>query len=300
MPDQTPSRRPVSEAHARLGRELRRVRKAAGLNTRSVTGFSAGHVSNVENGHVAPSTGFVETYIRLFGGSTEILALYGQVRVATDRTKSEKLKQRWQQVGELAPPQNLGEVSSQEDVTKHYDTVTHEANCLFSPDGAIKELRSRVWLRARTPEVKLFYAGGFYDADKRRGVLQAEALTGLSLLTQQENDAGLIKAYFELDRGLDPDEAEPYEASYVMCVTSEKRALPQLVFYSRPGTVRMSLRATFHASARPRQLWSFSAPNIVNIQHRPEDELSPDERFSYHSDFSPTIPSWCYGFSWLW
>lgn len=294
MPRQGSNREPVTDSHVRLGAELRRLRATARVNVRSVTGFSAGHISSVENGYVAPSEELVDTYIHLFGGSQEIHALFEQMRQATERKKRE------QRGASVIPPRSFEEVLAPSDISKHYVTETHEAACTFNSHGVITELRSRVWLRARTPDVKLFYAGGFYDADKRRGVLRAEALTGLSLLAQQENDAGLIKAYFKLDRSLGPEEAKPYEASYVMHVESKKRALPQLVFYSRPGTVRMRLRATFDASTRPRQLWSFSAPNIVNIQHRPEDELSPDERCSYYSDFSPTIPGWCYGFSWLW
>lgn len=301
MSRRSSGRQPITDAHVRLGAELRRVREAASVNTRSISGFSAGHISSVENGYVAPSEALIETYVRLFGGGREIYALYEQMRQASDRRKrQQRIASRSEQNTALEPPQNLEEVSSPDDITKHYVTEAHEAHFLFSSTGSILQMRVRVWLRARTAGARLYYAGAYYDAETGTGILRAEALEGASLLAQEENNAGAIKAFFELDRTLDPDDTTPHIVTYVVHVQSDKRAQPQLVYYARPGTVRLDLRAAFNSTMQPKQLWTFGEPNMVNIRHRPEDELQPDHDFNFSYEFSPTIPGWCYGFSWLW
>lgn len=301
MPHRPSKRVPISQAHVLLGRALYQRRDAAGASVRDVPGFSHGHLSNVENGHVTPSERLVETYIYLYGGGSEIRALYEQMRRTTARKRQQQRDQRLRpQVTQVSAPQSLRDVYSPEDVSKHYVTEIHQADCSYDDHGAIKQLKSTVWVRAQTSQVKLFYAGALYDAERRTGVLRAEALEGLTLLTQEENEVGAIKAFFELAEVLEPEDPDAYKAAYVMKVSSTKQALPQLVFYSRPGTVRLDLRATFNTAMHPKQLWTFGAPNMVNIRHRLEDELHPDRNFNYSFSFSPTIPGWCYGFSWLW
>jgi hypothetical protein len=301
MSKRTSGRQPITEAHVRLGSELRRVRDAARVNTRSIPSFSPGHISNVENGYVAPSEALVETYVRLFGGDATIYALYEQMRhAAARRSQQQRLARRSQLNTAPRPPRSLEDVTSQEDITKHYVTEAHEAHFLFSEFGSILQMRVRVWLRARTPEVRLYYAGAYYDAERGRGILQAEALEGASFIDQEEDSVGAIRVFFELNRTLDPDDTRPHFVSYVVHVNSNKRAQPQLVYYARHGMVRLNLRATFNAAMHPQQLWTFGAPNMVNIRHRPEDELRPDDDLDFNYEFSPTIPGWCYGFSWLW
>src|SRR4051812_44881101 len=58
---------PMNDARAALATELKRVREAAGLTTRQVTGFSSGHISSVETGRVLPSERLLRTYAVMGG-----------------------------------------------------------------------------------------------------------------------------------------------------------------------------------------------------------------------------------------
>ena len=64
MPQSKRERPPLSELHFELGALLAAARTAAGVSTRGL-GYSSGHISNVEHGHVTPSTDLVQAYIHL-------------------------------------------------------------------------------------------------------------------------------------------------------------------------------------------------------------------------------------------
>ncbi len=301
VPERRSKRPPLSEAHARLGEELQRLREGAGVKNRDIPGFSTGQVSNVESGCTAPSRDFVDTYIRLFGEGARIEALYEQMRRTAERKKQEQLRSRRSNAREPSrPPQSLDEVSTREDVMKHIAVEAHEAYCILGSAGAIEEMWSVISIRAKSPSVRLYYAGHFYDADPRPGVLELSAVAGASLAGVRESEVGALKSYFLLDRPLEPDEPEPYVFSYRVRVRSAKRAQSQLAFYSLPGTLRMTLRAQFTAPSKPQKLWWVAAPNMVNLEHEPDHELLPLEDDVYYREFGRLVPNWCYGFSWLW
>src|SRR5215218_2565202 len=96
-----PSRQrvPISQAHAELGQELRRVREAAARTMRDISGYSSGHISNVENGHVMPSLELVDTYVRIGGDRVRIIGAYE----AAKRTTSIRRRDRQNPMGHADP-----------------------------------------------------------------------------------------------------------------------------------------------------------------------------------------------------
>lgn len=282
-----------------LGQALKRRRADARVTVRQVPGFSPGHVSNVERGYVTPSQAFVETYIRLFGGAAELRALYAQMKRLSERDRNEQRAARFAREATPSPPEGLTADITSLDISNHYVTEAHEAECSFTPSGSIEELRITVYIRALTSGVRLYYAGAYYEAERRPGVVEVEAIEGLTLLEKVESEAGAVKAFFRLGQILNPDDPA-FRAVYRISVNSDRRAVPRLVYYASQGMLRMSLSANFSAGAYPRHLWHFSAPNIIGAQSETAALLEPVTQWRYSYDFQRPIPGWCYGFSWDW
>lgn len=303
-----PERGHISEAHVRLGRALRRCREDLGLNTRqiprgTVSGkyFMSGHISNVENGHTAPSEELVETYIELGGDGTLLRSLYRQMRASSD-----ELGRGRRRVGEPAsqvlPPQDARQVADHNDVQKHYFVEANEAHCIFDGRGVITEFRCVATIRARTDGVRLYYTGHTYSSDRRPGVLRAEATSGGTVSQIREGPTGALQAYFDLERSLSPRDKDPHVLTFRILVTSDAPARPILVFHnSRGGACDMRLRAQFGAPMMPTRIWRFAVEDTIDAEHpSPGGEFTLNEEGLYAYAFEGLTPQWSYGFAWAW
>lgn len=303
MPGQGESGRwPISEAHARLGQAMKRTRHAQGLSTRQIPGFVTGHISNVENGYTPPSPELVEKYIELGGNGVELRSLYKQMLAASEAAGRLRRQRATPAPSETLAPQSVEEVGSHEEVQRHYVTDTDQVTYIFNGDGVIEDVQHSIALRALTPNVRLYYAGHSYAADRRPGVLSAEAGTGATLVATPESSTGALQSYFLLDRSLSPADPEPYMLSFRIHVKSRVRARPSLTFHNGTGGVhRVILHALFGRPALPQRIWWFAAPDVIDAERgQPDREFAVNSDGHYFKDFDNLVPSWCYGFTWIW
>lgn len=311
-----PAGKAISEAHAHLGASLRATRERAGVSTRAVAKtrraaaveppsapayYSSGHISSVEAGATAPSPELIEAYAALPGSDAgQLRSLHERMLTAT-RAAARRRREGGEPQSEAIPPRSMEEVGDRHDVQRHYVVVATEAEYRFGPTGAVREVEVTVAVRATVPGVRMYYTGFNYPADQRRGVLRAEATAGAELLSVQESPSGAVGCYFRLERELSPEDRDAYRLSFHLAVRSDARAVPCLAYFPTRGGERLQLRATFDAAARPKAVWWFSVPDLVDAEHpAPGREVPDDAAGSFGSSFDRLVPGWCYGVAWTW
>lgn len=297
---------PISAAHVRLGQALRAARVAAGIKTRYVPSdrpdrryFSSSHISLVENGRTAPSPELIDAYARFSADGSMLRALYEQALAAAG--EAARRRRGSQATSESAPPQELGELTSRDDVQRHYVVERNDVDYFFDATGAMRLVRCSVALRAKSSGVRLYYAGHSYPADQRPGVLSVHVESGARIEEVRESESGSLQTFFALDRPISPADSDPYELIFTVAVHSSVVSIPRLRYHAVQGNQRMTLRAQFQPPALPDQIWWFAVPSVVDAEHpRPESALSLVETNEYSRDFDRLVPGWCYGFGWTW
>jgi hypothetical protein len=300
------SQRSISEAHARLGIALRRVRLAAGVSTRQVPKapnsdafFSSGHISLVEAGATAPSPELVEAYALLGGDRAELLSRYHQLLAASQ--DAARARRQGHQPGLPIPPTSIQAVRDRHDVQQHYVVISHRAEHVFGPNRAITEVIYTVTLRALTPGVCMYYSGHSYPADQRAGVVEISPIAHASLLSAKESSSGAVAAYFLLDRAISPNDPEPYILQFRILIHSTLPATPRLRYFTTVGCLQLILIAAFPETALPARTWWFAQPDIVAAEQAiDEHELRPGPGGRFERTFDDLIYGWCYGFAWTW
>lgn len=304
MPDQAnPSGRPQpGNARARLGAELRRIRKAAGKSQRDISGpKGSGHASNVENGHTQPSWDFIEKYLRYGGDQRHLRSLFELSRAESEDHRTEQ--RRGSQPRPFRPPpapQEIGRLGH-EDIRRHYVVQAREERYTFNSQGIVTTLSCQCSIRATSPGTVLFCSAHSYDADQRPGVLKVEAGDGCTLEHVENYPTGSVRAYFRFGRRLDPDDAEPYHCSYRVLVDTTVRTRPILLSHPGPGTKLFTLDAQFSEPLLPRRIWWFAVDNELSATI-PGDgyQLRTSRDGHYRRTFEVLVHGWCYGFSWQW
>jgi len=287
----------MSEAHARLGEELRRLRRGAGRTVRDFGPYSPGHLSNVENGHAMPSRDLVEHYLRNGAGDRfQVYSLFEAARRAGEdaRTKSG----RSEDAGQVAEPTHR----SDPEIRRMYYVDSTDSRYFFDDRRVVEELRVIVAIRALVPDVEIYNRVHSYPSDMRRGVLAVECEAGCAVDDIEESDTGSLRLRLRLDRKVQPAEPEPYVFSYRVYISSKEPAHPVLMFQTASGKVaRCSISAQFSESALPAPIWWFASPTRYQIEHPvPSNVMKSDSRNFYFKDFANPAPSWCYGLAWLW
>jgi hypothetical protein len=299
--------KPISEAHARLGRALHRMREAAGLTTRQIPKpdpqhpfYSSPHISLVERGCAVPSHELIDAYVGIAGGHRqELLALLSQAAAASRLAANARRRGLTIEPTD-APPQVVSPELTRQDVQRHYSVVFNNATYLFDSNGCINQVICKVALRALSPDTALCYAGFSYPADTRRGVLRLEPDAGASLLECRESDTGAIQTFLQLDRTISPSDDENYLIALTLHVSSPERAVPRLRYHAADGNQQLSLRAEFKRPYNPKRVWKFSGPDVVDAEHPLDENIFPPASSAYEHTFDQLVPNWCYGFAWVW
>lgn len=302
MPDQPTGRPQPSEARRRLGAELRRIRRAAGRTQRDIHGpTGSGHASNVENGRTQPSWDFIEKYLVYGGDVRHLRSLYELARAESDEHKTEQ--RRGSLPGSFSParaPQEIGGLGYA-DIRRHYLILEREERYAYDGDGVVSSTMVISALRATSPGVVLFCSTHSYEADERPDLLAVEAVAGCAVERVDRHPNGSVRAYFRLDRQLDPEDAQPHDCRYVVNVNSSVRARPILLALPGPGTRSYTLEATFTEPALPRRLRWFASENELSaIMPGDGYELAEISAGRYRKSFDAIVPGWCYGFVWEW
>jgi transcriptional regulator with XRE-family HTH domain len=295
----------ISTAHLRLGQELQRIRKAAGVSTRQVRKahnsqehFSSGHISLVENGRTVPSPELIDIYAELAGEGTRLRALYAQMLAAS--ASAARQRRGGTEQNESRAPQTLAEITTREEIQEHYVVERHEATYSFGPTGVIEFVHYSVALRAVSENVRLYCSGHQYAADPRTGVLQVEAAAGASLISVRESVTGAVQSFFVLDRAIEPSDPEPFAVSYRLSVRSSVKSAPHLRYHAEDGNISMVLHTQFQPPAVPTRIWWFGAKPLDAEHHQPDEEFPVSDTHGYSRTFDQLVPGWCYGFGWMW
>ena len=303
MADQPSHRRPrPGTARARLGAELRRIRRVAGQSQRDIHGpTGSGHASNVERGHTQPSWDFIEKYLAHGGDPQHVRSLYELSRTESEHRKTEQ--RRGSQPGSFqAPPapQEVGDLSAQ-DIRRHYVIETRKERYTFNSGGIATSVWCESAIRAISPGAVLFCVTHSYDADQRPGVLRIAAEKGCTLERVDTYPTGSLRAFLRLDRGLYPDDPQPYSCSYRVFVVTSVRARPILLSHPGPGTRRFTLDAQFAEPLLPRRLWWFAVDNELSAMI-PGDgyDIPTNPDGHYRRSFEVLVQGWCYGLAWQW
>lgn len=290
-------RTPLSPLHAELGDLLRRTRSGRGLTTRDLA-YSSGHISNVEGGHVTPSSDLLEAYIALGADRAALMPILDAIRHESERARQQHRRSR--KPARRPAPVTVDDATLSDDIRSHYVVERYDLEFRFTARGSIASVHSTVAITAVSPGVTLYYTGHSADGSGRPGRLGLEVSHGARVEHVSESPNGATDVYLRLDRPIDPGDG-PYELAYRVNVADDRPADPQIVYLTRPGVRAHRLTVQFTPPALPVDLWRFGVPDPYAAD-RPERgtrlPASPDHR--YEHDFDRIVPGWCYGVSWAW
>lgn len=293
-------RSPISEAHVKLGEELRRVRKAAKKTVNDVGTFSGGHVSNVERGHSATSRDFVDIYIKEFGGSASlILPLFQATKdAATELRQTAHVDASG--LSDIKLPETDDELKSE--VRGSFFVPNRDAYYIFNERGALQQVRYVYTLKARKEGAWLMFAGHYYINDRRPGVLKLEPSSGCDIYHLSESSIGAITAYLKLPKPLSLDD-DARTVSYVLYAHTQAAAYP-MVGFAAPATEagRCAIHVQFTPPALPERIWWYQEESLVLAQQEPSSVKifeAPTDNYYFKEFYSPP-KGFQNGIAWLW
>ncbi|GAA1760742.1 helix-turn-helix transcriptional regulator [Streptomonospora arabica] len=294
---------PVSEEHLRLGRLLREARQAAGATTRDVALYSSGHISNVENGHVMPSTELVYYYVTEFGCDEGLArrALEQARRVTEERRRSQRFNQRSRSRSSV--PFSVTPDAASDAIRQGYHVRESEAHYHIDGRGVITEIDVIRRVFPLHPGVSLVSAAYNYHRDTGTGVLSIEPGLGCTVAAVRETGFGYLSAVLRLDRVLDPADGELFSFGYRVRVRSSVPTRPMLRYRARPGGKRYALRVFFAPTVVPQAVWWFCERDVFETEGTAplkSDRMFPNNPSGfYFKDFSG-VDEWHSGMLWQW
>jgi hypothetical protein len=292
----SPRREPISEAHVRLGSELRRTREAARQSTRNMRGYSSGHISNVENGHVTPSKELIEAYAQLGGDRRKLLNMYeSMIRVMAERKEERRREQR-----ELASESAITVDSAHEQILSSYSVMDSMNVFRYDSRGVLAQLTCILRIKAKADVVRYASCAHNYLADSRRGVLSIQPGIGCDIVKTTESESGMVQCTLELDTDLHPED-DSYLYSYHLLVNSNKRMEPLLRQDYIQHRSRQAWQIQFTEPALPEHIWWFrSAYMSTTTTDAEEDKVFPTDPtgFYFHELFD--LENELAGIAWRW
>ncbi|GIH03260.1 hypothetical protein Rhe02_13270 [Rhizocola hellebori] len=297
MKKHAPRRAPISPAHAELGRELRRVREAAARTMRDIGGYSSGHISNVENGHVMPSMELVETYARIGGDRVRIIGAYEAAR----RTTSTRRKDRQNPMG-LTDPEPITAESPPDLIRGSYRVEDSEAYYFVDQKRIIREQDVIYKIRAKDRDVPYFISRRIYYSDPTLNALSITAGVGCQLARTAHDLTGEEYILLELDAPARPQDTAPQTISLNVKVNSDVPSVPMVRYSSGPETARRAVRVKFSSPELPSRVWWFRSSRLspwAEIDPGPDQLLARSPSGLYFWDFFDLENEYV-GLAWNW
>ena len=291
--DQSSRRMPVSEAHLLLGKELRRVRQGAGKTTRDVAGYSSGHISNVENGHVMPSRELVNVYLRFGGDAAKVLRSYEDVRLQGEQRARDRRQREAQDAVKITPD------SPFEDIRAAYQIIEAEDLYVLNGSGVATTVTSLLRVRATHTDVRYVVGSYGYATDRRTGVISIDADVGCSVARTEEHETGVIDFVLELSREIEPSESDPFTLSFVAHTDTDKSIEPFLRSNTYAPLLRHALRVQFAPPALPTAIWWFRGAHHMETHMNQDRLLKLSPAGFYFRDFYELRDEY-WGLAWRW
>lgn len=293
---------PKSEAHARLGAQLRELRKARGLSQRALASgaFSDSHLANVENGLVTPSPALLEHYIAKCGGDYGLLDLM-LADVLAHKEHQRRERRAWER-GEVTQGTNVHQVYDRPEPYRLYRLASIETLTVYDHHGIPTDFRAHVALRAKVPGLNRYYFGIGCHGDYRRGVMELLPGDGCRIGEFHESDKGVHNGYFELDEMLSPDDPQPYEFSFAAKYHTHMRVDQPLVSQPKTETARYLVQVQFTPPSLPAKVWWYDVATAVEIEDDQPDEQTfvANPSGYYRHEFRHLVIGRVYGFGWWW
>jgi transcriptional regulator with XRE-family HTH domain len=293
---------PKSEAHARLGEELRALRKARDLSQRALAGtkFSDGHLANVENGLTTPSTDLLEHYVTKCGGTlTRLTALLDEVNESKERQRRARRGSGSQRIEQVIASCEEG---GQPDPSALYRIVESDLRFTFNEHGAGTEVRLVLAIRAKVQGMNRYYTGFGYNGDHRPGVVTPESSFGCSVGDFHESQSGIVNGYFKLGQALSPDDPEPYRFSFVMKLNSQMRSTPPCIGQFKTDILRHVVQLQFTPPSLPVKAWWFDVGTAIEVDDdQPASQMfALDPNGYYYTAFVRPYAGRFYGIDYRW
>jgi hypothetical protein len=293
------NREPISEEHLHLGQQLRQYRRRAGATTRGVQGYTTGHISNVENGHVTPSRELVELYIQRFDADRgRVLDAFARMRAGTEQRRRDK------RLVDRPPVEAVPVITEDSDfaeIRSGYQIREYEAYYSLDQAGVIRKVHAIRKIRANYPGISLSSARFNYPADSRAGVVSIQAGHGCTLARSESTNTGYTSAVLRLSREINPADEHAHWMSFITTVDSDVIALPVISYYARSMVTRYSIRLFFAESFQPQRIWRFRGMDRAVADARPRENqmLGYNPAGFYHWDFHNLHAEYV-GIAWSW
>lgn len=302
MKDTDKTRRPRSAAHARLGELLRRARVASSHSTRDL-GYSSGHISNVERGHVTPSRELIQAYgalgLDLYAAEALLIEIENDARRA--RQDQIRAARSLPTPSNVSAPSTVSPTTIGSEVRRHYRIERYDVGFEFDERGAIVKVTSTAAIRAVSPAVCFYYAGHSPDESHRaRPLPKVEVRAGGALERINLSPVGAWDMFFRLDRPIDPDDRSAHVLTYVVELSARHQADPAILYLAPPGAKQHRLDVAFTPPMLPPAVWWFAAADAFEADRPSSDRLADGEGGRYRRTFEPLVPGWYYGFTWTW
>lgn len=204
------------------------------MRTRSL-GYSSGHISNVEGGHVTPSADLLEVYIQLGAPRDEVVALLGRLRVqSADQQRRARLAGRADSGRELpSTPLIVTSHTAPDTVRSHYTVERYDVDFVLDNRGALRSVTSDVAIRALSANVSLYYTG--HSPNARAGTspnMGVEPVDGCTIDRINRTVTGSADVYLRLTEPISPVDA-PARLSYRLDLDGSERADPNITYHTR-------------------------------------------------------------------
>jgi transcriptional regulator with XRE-family HTH domain len=297
MPESHQSRRkPLSEAYARLGSELKRIRKAANKTTREIqkpdgSWYQSGSISNVEGGYSQPSVDLIKAYARLGGRYVDLMTMLEQAKKPTRETSLPGDEFEEQLLNLHADPYIL---------RRGYAVDLEEDTAYIGPRWAATRNVHTVSIRPLSPHTRYFVFRYGYDEDPRRGVALPQAGSGCEIALVEEDDDGTIYVVIEFMNER-RDQFGRCNFSWAINIMSDAPADPLYAVHTRALMAHVVQRVQFEPPALPEKIWWFRGSDPFQETTQPSQrhifDLNPTN-FYFH-EFYDVEREQC-GLAWKW
>ena len=249
---------------------------------------------------MTPSTQLLGHYASVCGGDYAYLELMlREVLAAGERQR--RTQRAWER-GEPAPQNDAHSLYDSPEPFRLYSIDVIESHTTYDGHGIPTELRLILTIRAKVEGLDRYYFGIGCHGDYRRGAVSLEAGFGCSIGEFTESDKGVHNGYFQLDRELSPEDAEPFTFLIRVVYHTHVRADWPIISQPKTDTVRYVLSAQFTAPSLPKRVWWFDAATAVEAENDPADkQVLPRTSSGFYRHVFTSLALWrTYGLNGEW
>lgn len=288
-------RRPaMSEAHARLGAELRRIREQAHTTTRDLGNYSSGHISNVESGYVTPSKDLITLYARLGGDLPRLLTMLGDAR-----DEGSKKRHPATEAGDALVSRLLNPDADMMELRQGFRIESYENSVLYGPDRIPQTVILTARIRPTVDQARYFAYRCTYEDDPRRGAMTVDTVAGCQLIRVHESDRGILDIVTDFRENSVRTEDGAYEVTLQSRVHSDRVVSPQLLLGFISPLPRCVATVKFDERSAPAKIWWMRSTVPYVNEPEPHQVFEPNPAQHYSREFLDLKNEYC-GVIWEW